>query len=474
MREGGDSLGGRPLAVVPQRTVALFSGLVKIGSDGIANVPLEIPDFNGELRLMAVAMTADKLGAADRPLTVRDPVVADIVLPRFLAPGDHADAALNMNNVEGAPGTYTATVTTSGPVGLDAGAPQDVVTRQLAKGQRVLVPVVLVAKGMGIATISLKLTGPKGFSVSRAWPIEVRAPQMDVSQRSGRGAQAGREPTPPANRWSLASCRRPLWSRSMSRPAHGYSDVPGLLRWLDKYPYGCIEQTTSAAMPLLYFNDLAGMAGLPQDKKLHTRIQNAADNVLDMQNYAGDFGMWGPGSSADPWISVFALDFLEQAKAKGYVVADEPLRRGVNWLTSDRFVGRLQRCGARLCVLCAGARRPGEPVGSALLQRHPRTRLEHLDRRRAHGRRRRRSRRSQPRRLCLRPRPRNRAGGPSRPLPDRQFRLAGARSGGHHGAGDPGRRAADRAGVDEPHLDHGHAPQRHDHPGQGLDAARRL
>ncbi len=33
---------------------------------------------------MAVALSDDKLGHADRPLTVRDPVVADIVLPRFL------------------------------------------------------------------------------------------------------------------------------------------------------------------------------------------------------------------------------------------------------------------------------------------------------------------------------------------------------------------------------------------------------
>ncbi|HWA30285.1 MAG TPA: MG2 domain-containing protein, partial [Rhizomicrobium sp.] len=101
LREGGDSFGGRPLAVVPTKTVALFSGLVKVGADGVAQVPIDVPDFNGELRLMAVAWTADKIGDASRPLTVRDPVVADIVLPRFLAPGDKAEAALNINNVEG-------------------------------------------------------------------------------------------------------------------------------------------------------------------------------------------------------------------------------------------------------------------------------------------------------------------------------------------------------------------------------------
>src|SRR5262249_54851019 len=39
LREGGDTFGGRPLAVVPTKTVALFSGIVKIGNGGIAQIP---------------------------------------------------------------------------------------------------------------------------------------------------------------------------------------------------------------------------------------------------------------------------------------------------------------------------------------------------------------------------------------------------------------------------------------------------
>ena len=70
--------------------------------------------FNGELRLMAVVMSKDKVGAVSRPLTVRDPVVADVVLPRFLAPGDVAQAALNLNNVEGMAGAYTAVLRATG------------------------------------------------------------------------------------------------------------------------------------------------------------------------------------------------------------------------------------------------------------------------------------------------------------------------------------------------------------------------
>jgi alpha-2-macroglobulin len=337
LREGGDNLGGRPLAVVPTKTVALFSGLVKVGAGGMAQVPLDVPDFNGELRLMAVVVSDKKVGAASRPLTVRDPVVAELILPRFLAPGDKASSSLDLNNVEGAAGAYVATITTSGPLSFDNGATHSE-TRTLARGQRALVPFVLDGRDLGIATIALSLSGPNGYKVQRSWQIEVRAPQLDLVRDDIQ--PLGPHQNFLANHALVADIVPQTLTAALNVSAsHGYSDVPGLLRWLSKYPYGCIEQTTSAAMPLLYFNDLAGMAGLTKDQALPQRLQDSVDNVLDMQNFAGNFGMWGPGSDADPWLSVFALDFLAQAKQKGFVVPNDALKRGAQWLrqqsTSD-------------------------------------------------------------------------------------------------------------------------------------------
>ncbi|HEX2590942.1 MAG TPA: alpha-2-macroglobulin [Rhizomicrobium sp.] len=329
MREGGDSFGGRPLAVVPTKTVALFSGIVQVGPGGIANVKLDVPDFNGELRLMVVAWSGNKLGHADRPLTVRDPVVADIVLPRFLAPGDRSQAALNMNNVEGGPGVYVATVTAGGPISVPNG--QIVVRQSLRVGQRVLQPLAINGAGLGVGTVSLKVTGPRGFNVARSWQMEVRAPQLDLASDDNQVFAAGASIK--ADRAMIANVVPSTAAVAINvSSAHGYNDVPGLLRWLDRYPYGCIEQTTSRAMPLLYFNDLANLAHLKKDISIHDREQDAVDTVLDMQNYAGNFGMWSAGNDADPWISVFALDFLYQAKAKGFVVPNEALRRGTGWL----------------------------------------------------------------------------------------------------------------------------------------------
>ncbi|HEX7967005.1 MAG TPA: MG2 domain-containing protein, partial [Stellaceae bacterium] len=94
IRAGGDaaasSIGGEGLAVVSNRTVALFSGPVRLDASGSGEVVLDLPDFEGQLRLMAVAYNREAVGRAESRLIVRDAVVAELSLPRFLAPGDSA------------------------------------------------------------------------------------------------------------------------------------------------------------------------------------------------------------------------------------------------------------------------------------------------------------------------------------------------------------------------------------------------
>ena len=63
------------------KTVALFSGPVELGSDGEVSIPLHLPDFNGELRLMAIAWDKARVGMAEQALLVRDPLVARVVAP---------------------------------------------------------------------------------------------------------------------------------------------------------------------------------------------------------------------------------------------------------------------------------------------------------------------------------------------------------------------------------------------------------
>jgi uncharacterized protein YfaS (alpha-2-macroglobulin family) len=67
-------------------------------------------------------------------------------------------------------------------------------------------------------------------------------------------------------------------------------DAATILKALDRYPFGCSEQITSRAMPLLYVNDLAAENHLALDAGVDQRIKDAIDRLLARQGSNGSFG----------------------------------------------------------------------------------------------------------------------------------------------------------------------------------------
>ena len=93
IRFGGDM--AAPLALPQARrptsrvqTVDLFSGPVKLDAKGIARVKLDVPDFNGTLRVSALVWSGGQYGSRANETLVRAPVLAEASMPRVLAPGD--------------------------------------------------------------------------------------------------------------------------------------------------------------------------------------------------------------------------------------------------------------------------------------------------------------------------------------------------------------------------------------------------
>jgi len=110
-------------------------------------------------------------------------------------------------------------------------------------------------------------------------------------------------------------------------------DVPGLLRDLDRYPYGCTEQTTSRAFPLLHFDDVASAMGLDAAKDIESRVEGAVRKVLANQANGGSFGLWRP-AGGDGWLDAYVTDFLSQARAQGYKVPDAAMKAAVSNLSN--------------------------------------------------------------------------------------------------------------------------------------------
>ena len=107
----------------------------------------------------------------------------------------------------------------------------------------------------------------------------------------------------------------------MSLGGAGPLDVAGILEALDRYPYGCAEQITSRAMPLVYLDDVAVSIGLAADDEIKKRVQAAIAGVLADQAASGSFGLWGPEDAGnDLWLDSYVTDFITRAADKGYSV----------------------------------------------------------------------------------------------------------------------------------------------------------
>ena len=98
-------------------------------------------------------------------------------------------------------------------------------------------------------------------------------------------------------------------------------DVAALLKALDRYPFGCTEQTTSRALPLLYVNELASEAQLALDAAIDQRIRDAIERILARQGSNGSFGLWGSGGD-DIWLDAYVTDFLTRARERNFPVPD--------------------------------------------------------------------------------------------------------------------------------------------------------
>jgi len=336
-RQGGDSLGGEGLTVVPTRTVALYSDIVEVRG-GRATIPIDVPDFNGTLRVMAVAWSENALGQDAEQVVVRDPVVAELILPRFLAPGDQAQGALNIDNVEGPNGAYTVTISGSSTAQIQAQPRRFNLTR--GNRQQALIPI--TGGGLGVGEIRLRLEGPQGFTpVDRTYNIQSRAPFMPITITRTEPQAANASWRAPAD--ALASFQPSAQALYSFSNLAGIDPAP-LLDSLYRYPYGCTEQLTSVAMPLLYYNTLAAEANRTADPRIRRRIQEAATQLLDRQAPDGSFGLWSSGDGyATPWLGAYATDFLLRAQRAGYAVPRQPMQQAYSAL---RRVARLNDFGS--------------------------------------------------------------------------------------------------------------------------------
>jgi uncharacterized protein YfaS (alpha-2-macroglobulin family) len=314
--------------------VAFWSGPLTVGDNGLVHWRVTLPDFQGALRVVAVALDGKRLGTGRTMVRVRSPLAVTPTLPRFMAAGDAIDMPVTVRNDTGAAAAITVKATASGALTVAAQPAAQPAVLTLAHGaeQTIYLPLTAKPGAGGDATVQVSATatphspapagdnatghpsGPETRRVTVTLPVRPAAPfRRTLAFGSVNGA--GGRLVPAAEGFVPGTVTRDVVLGGL--PLTRFS---GKLENLLRYPYGCAEQTASQAFPLIRFGDLArafdpAMLG---DTSPAFMVQSAIMRLGAMQTGNGGFALWPGGEDDTPWVSAYVTHFLLEAARAGY------------------------------------------------------------------------------------------------------------------------------------------------------------
>ncbi|PKG83298.1 alpha-2-macroglobulin [Colwellia sp. 75C3] len=335
---GGDaelSRGGKK-AQAEVQILSLFSGLVTVDNNGYATVAFDIPDFNGRVRLMAVAFTDNKFGSTESEMTIAAPIVSQIAMPRFLATDDQSTFALDLHNSTDQKQTLTVALTTSDPVSLtnaDKSNSQEVTLA--AKEKTTLIYPVSVGSLEGRAKVSLSVQGVEDYPIERNWHIAVRSayPALIEYKNTTLTKDQSFSFSPSDYAHLKANTLEAVLSVNNMVEFNSREQMKHLL----KYPYGCLEQSTSSTYPWLYANDDILDSLNLKNATNKNRLESINHGLSRIQAKAlknGSYGLWSNTSQEEHWLTAYVGDFLTDAKEQGIGVNRKQYQKTMARLTS--------------------------------------------------------------------------------------------------------------------------------------------
>lgn len=330
LKWGGDAA-PKPTKSLPKkvRLVDLFSGPVALDANGEAEVTLPVPDFNGSLRLMAVAASGERFGMQEAEVTVAAPLVVELATPRFLSVGDSALLALDVHNLAGAEQEVKIKVGNGDGLVIRNGE-QKVSLKDQQK--RILRIPLEAGTAIGLTEVQVKIESPL-MKLDRTFPLQVQAPTP--RQTTLRRYTVNPGETLEVKETDLSGFLKQTVSATLSVSDKAPIDVKSAVHGLLTYPYGCAEQTTSTAYPHVFIDEAAAMQfGL----KAYTQAQRAEmldkaiGRLAGMQAPNGGFSLWGNVNEYQYWLSAYVTNFLLDAREQGFTVPAEMEKKAVEFL----------------------------------------------------------------------------------------------------------------------------------------------
>lgn len=304
---------------------------------------VDLPQYIGAVRVMAVAGRDGAYGRADKSVFVREPLSLLATLPRVVGPEEEITLPVSLFAMTEDVRDATVRVETDDHFEV-VGSPSATVEFD-APGEEMAFLRLRVGSELGTGRVLVSATSGEHNTRSEIF-LTVRSPNpMTVRQEVAEIA--------PGERWSPRITPHGL--PGTNRSVLEVTTLPPLnletrLRHLTRAPYGDIEHMVSAVFPQLY---LPGLIRMDQERRdsIDARIRTVTDRIRGFQLPDGSLSYW-PGGSATAsydarasWATNYVGHFLIEAEKRGYYVS--PAMKAA-WLEHQRTTAQAWRVGGEV------------------------------------------------------------------------------------------------------------------------------
>ncbi|BDS09685.1 alpha-2-macroglobulin family protein [Aureispira anguillae] len=324
---GGDGAAADRARKKPDRfkPVVIYLGPFYLKEGETANHKFTMPNYVGSVRAMVVAANDGAYGSTEKAIPVRQPLMVLGTVPRVLGVGESFKLPVTVFAMKENIKNVDVKVETSGLIDVAGKKTGNVTFKE--PGNDLTYFELLTRYRVGAGHIKITVSSGK----------ESATYETDVIVRNANPRETLVAHQTLEDKQSWKQTYKPIGMMGTNHGVMEVSSIPPMnlgkrLKYLIRYPYGCVEQTTSSVFPQVY---LTALMDLPEQKKekITTNIKAGIKRLYRYQNPSGAMAYW-PGQADDLWATNYAGHFMIEAKKAGYTVTDEFMKAWIAFQTS--------------------------------------------------------------------------------------------------------------------------------------------
>ncbi len=318
--------GGEELNNIAQKKVNRFKPVVhvlgpfKLKKGQTATHLLKMDNYVGAVRIMVVAANNSAYGKAEKSVQVKQPLMVLTTLPRILAPGEKLQLPVTIFAMKKSIKKVSVTIKTNDIFRITKNSKS---VEFEHPGEKMTFFNISTKKiqGIGKVWVTVSSGNEKAFyNIS----INIRNPNKRQYKTANYRIAKGEKWRGQPQFIGMKDTRKCNMSISTLTPIN----LEWRLKYLIRYPYGCIEQTVSSAFPQLYLDKLTQLNSKQKDD-IDNNISATINKLTRFQTTSGGFTYWIGLSTENDWGSSYAGHFLLLAKDKGYFVPSDMISKWI-------------------------------------------------------------------------------------------------------------------------------------------------